>query len=485
MLLRIEPLGGPTPPEAPRSAQRRAEGVGTIPVIPPLLRGAKQPACRRPVPQIPVRVTRSGLHVTIAPQVTLALMKARAMSTDDFFNDVKRPQSALKHAILRDYLATFAGATGTRSAGNRVGFLDGYAGPGEYVDPVNGARRDGSPKIALTIADNQRQLPRNLECVFVEQKLKHYKQLQELCVSASTKATPFYGDVREHLGAALKLVEGIPLLMFLDPFGAAMDSDAVTDAVLTRPDEQPTEILLNFSVETIRRAGPRVRETGDSHHRLKTIARMDSWLGGDWWQEHFLSPEFPGHPEAADVAATRVANEFARRIRDATGAGSFPVPMRRSATKKPIFILYLFFQRSLAAFKYNESVSRAQEKWRETMWGIDLAAAERLDETEPRLGTSYADEMRDLAKMDKIQFQDDVVSTIKDSIRSALATQPRLSVEKDFAKIFGAAIGQGHTPHLRRAWKELAVEGVTNPTPTGKLDKAVISRPLHVVGPTF
>ncbi|GAA2978586.1 hypothetical protein GCM10010460_12310 [Microbacterium terrae] len=43
MLLRIEPLGGPTPPEAPRAAQRRVEkAVGTIPVIP-----SKVPMCRR------------------------------------------------------------------------------------------------------------------------------------------------------------------------------------------------------------------------------------------------------------------------------------------------------------------------------------------------------------------------------------------------------------------------------------------------------
>ena len=56
------------------------------------------------------------------------------------------PQGAaiFKHAVLGRYLPTYASKTGSRSAGGRVGILDGYAGKGWYDDGT-----PGSPALAL------------------------------------------------------------------------------------------------------------------------------------------------------------------------------------------------------------------------------------------------------------------------------------------------------------------------------------------------
>ncbi len=408
-------------------------------------------------------------------------------SSDDFFSDVKRAQSALKHAILRDYLATFAGATGTNSPGHRVGFIDGYAGPGQYVDETSGQVVEGSPRIALGVAKHHAEMtdPRHLKCIFIEKRKSYFESLKDLVAAAPTSAEAMYGDVQDHLAAAVGQFSSTPLLVFLDPFGAALDRDATIQAVFQRGDKQPTEVLLNFSVETIRRAGPRIRETEDKFSRDKTVARMDGWLGGDWWQEYFLDSSLDGNPDGADIAANRVTNEYARRIHASTGAGVFSTQMRRSASHKAIFTLMLFYPRSLAAFKYNESVSRAQDKWRETMWDMDVNAAARIDALGLTLGQSEAEIVRQAADADKVQFKADTIATIKATIQNTLSTQASVSVEKEFRKVFGEAAGVGRSLHLRAAWDELTAESVTRARNVTKFDRAVIHRADARVWPSF
>lgn len=405
-------------------------------------------------------------------------------SNDAFFREAKGAQTALKHAILKSYLATFAGATGTHSPGNRVGFLDGYAGPGEYISQTTGLTNEGSPRIALTIAKNQLERRRNLECIFVEKNPKHFAMLKAMVDAAETPALAFRGDVKDHLVAALDSFSTLPALVFLDPFGAALEREASIDAILRRPGDQPTELLLNFSVQTVRRAGARIKEREGSQGREATIATMDRWLGGDWWQPYFLDSHLNGDASRADIAANLVVQEYARRVCASTSCGVFSVDMRRSAGHKPLFALMLFFPRALAAFKYNEAVSLAQDAWRTTMWGMDIARAEREDEHEIRMGMSRADEMREAFKADKEQYRLDAISTIKNTIIDTLRKQPTVSVEREFSKVFGAAAGQGRTLHLRAAWAQLAEEGVTGPVPVGKFDRAVIaSRATTSFGP--
>lgn len=401
-------------------------------------------------------------------------------ANDAFFRESKKAQSALKHSILRKYLATFAGATGTNSPGHRVGFLDGYAGPGEYA---NGT--EGSPRIALTIAANQLAQNRHLECVFVERNPESFEALRRVVSASSTPAVALRGDVAKHLVPALKTFQDLPVIVFLDPFGAALERELTIDAVLNRGGTQPTELLLNFSLQTVRRAGARIHEKEGTTGRQATLDTMDRWLGGDWWRSLFLAPELVGHPDASDIAANQVAKEYAQQVTTSTSCRVFGVAMRRQAGHKAIFNLMLFHPRALAAFKYNEAVSLAQEDWRATMWGMDIAQAELEDDEDPQMGMSRADEMRDAFKADKTQARLDAISTIRDTISQTLSKQASVSVEKEFSKVFGAAAGEGRSLHLRAAWKELGDRGLVEPAARGDLDKAVIRRIPTPAGLSF
>lgn len=402
-------------------------------------------------------------------------------ATDNFFSETKQAQSELKHAILRRYLSTFAGATGATSPNNRVGYLDGYAGPGEYVSAGSGIKREGSPRIALDIAADQQKVPRNLETIFIEKNSQHFHQLEQLTSNATTRSLAIHGDVRDKIESALQSFDGIPALVFLDPFGKSVGIDLVQQVILQRSSDVPTELLLNFSLQAVRRMGARLWETAESPSRTTTLDSMDRWLGGDWWRECFLDPELEGDAERADKAAMNVAHEYVRRICAATRCGAFCVEIRRKPGQKALFLLMLFFPRSLAAFKYNEAVSMALDKWRDAMWDLDIQEAEAQGDH------PAASELRSLKQAAAYQFDLDAVADIKASIRKGLTESASLSVNRDFGRIFGAAAGLGREKHLRKAWDELAKEGVVAERDKSlkKLDRAEIKRPPARFGVKF
>lgn len=408
-------------------------------------------------------------------------------NTDNFFTKkVRRAQSDLKHAILGSYLAAFASKTGSTSVGNRVGFVDGYAGPGETNH--FGVVGEGSPKIALRIAADLSKLarPTHLECMFVEQDRNYFASVDRLAKGATTLAKAFHGDVKTHLGSALSRFKGIPALVFLDPFGAGLDRETCIKDILGRDGTAPTELLMNFSLDAIRRTGPWVQKPNGTKGRAAMLNTVDVWLGGDWWQETFEKADLQGDPEAAHAAALKVSSEYAKRVHQRTGCGVFPVPMRRAANHKPLFVLMLFFPRSVAVFPYNEAVSLAQEKWREAMWELDISTAMKELDRKPSLGRSHVDAVRSAALADKVQFKADTISTVKESIRAALDTQNSLSLRTDSGKVFGSAIGTARSLHLRAAWDELTDEGTTQPRDKSlkSLERAVI-RKVDTALPSF
>lgn len=62
------------------------------------------------------------------------------MSSDTSkFHKSKQSAAVLKHALLDSYVTPFASKTGSRSEGNRVGLIDGYAGPGRYANGDEGS----------------------------------------------------------------------------------------------------------------------------------------------------------------------------------------------------------------------------------------------------------------------------------------------------------------------------------------------------------
>lgn len=401
--------------------------------------------------------------------------------SDDFFKRSKAAQATLKHAILRQYLATFATATGTKSPDHRVGYIDGYAGPGEYLNELTGSRSEGSPAVAIQEVRHQLALTplRRLECTFIEKKQEFFEPLARLVAEAQKEELPveaLRGDVTQLLAPAMQKYRDVPLLVFLDPFGASLPHASSIPAVLGRGGDQATEVLLNFSVETLRRAGARIHESEDAPGREATLVRMDKWLGGDWWRDYFVDPGTTVDTEAAYEPAERITDEYARRVCGEANCNVFPVDIRRAASHKPLFRLMLFHPKPLAAYKFNNAVSSGNEKWRSLMWDMDVELAQREDARNPQPGLSRVEETLMARASEPTQTMDDNVQIIMDNIRAALSTRPVLTMEHDFGLIYGAAIGSARGTHLTKAWDALTAEGVTQPRKGSSYDWAKIYR---------
>lgn len=400
------------------------------------------------------------------------------VSNDKFFSASEKQSAAvLKHEILRGYLGTFAAKTGSTSLGHRVAYIDGYAGPGTYTNPRTGGVIDGSPKIALRVAEGMPQQGKTLECVFIEKNDDYFDDLSALVASSKTPARALHGDVSKLLSQAMEPFKAIPKLIFLDPFGTSLSNEMAVDTVMKKNDQAPTELLLNFSLEALRRMGGRIIEEPEKPGRAKTLARVDDWVGGQWWREYFLDPESRLDPDHIDHAAQLVADEYSRRLKEATGCSVFRLPIRRRAHHKALFSLMLFFPRNLAAFAFNESVSLALEKWRGLMNEIDInEAAAAEDRGDFALGDPSVAEMQEVFKLQEKQFELDTISDIEHALRTALVENDSLSTEKDLSLIMGAALGSGRTKHLRAAWKKLHADGIVSNPPPAKLDRQVIRR---------
>lgn len=391
-----------------------------------------------------------------------------------FFRENKQSAAVLKHGALRRYLAKFAGMVGSTSQGNRVGFIDGYAGSGVYSDPVSGAELPGSPKIALDIATGLRD--RVLVPTFIEKGREQFESLEVVvAMSGNGEALALRGDVSKQLGPSLSRFDGLPLLVFLDPFGSSLETDVIVEQIMGRPGNAATEVLLNFSTEALRRMGARVFEASNASGREATLARVDKWLGGVWWRDIFSSYE--GVADRADIAAEAVFAEYIRRVNETAKAGSFSTEIRRQPHHKPIFQLTLFMQSSHALMPFNEAISLASEDWRKHLYEQERAVAAAADEAAPRLpGLARVDELDEAFARDEAGLRAEAVSQISESITAALRTRQHLSVKGDFGDVFGAALGAGRETHLREAWKALASQGVVVPPKTGALTKQTIFR---------
>lgn len=403
-------------------------------------------------------------------------------STNDFFGKAqRRAQSELKHAILESYLAAFAGKVGSKSPGRRVGFLDGYAGPGRYTNPDTGWTSDGSPVIALRVAEHlaERTTPsKDLQCVFVEPKRKYFRELQALI--EPTGAVALAGTIGSRLGEALEHFENMPALVFLDPFGVGLDRESCLRQVLQRSNAHATELLLNFSLEAVRRVGPFVRKPEGTRNREALLETMNTWLGGDWWQL-FMAKVDPSDPDATNTAAIQISDEYANRLARAAHCGVASVPMRRSASEKPLFSLMLFHPKVYAKFPFNEAVSNAQKKWRESMWELDVQRAQGEYDKDPSLGAHYVEMVKEAMKLDNAQLESEWVDTIYDNLRRALAARPSVSMKDDFDLIFDGVVGSARGTHFRQAWDRLHEEGVASKRVGSKYEYAVVAQ----ARPTF
>jgi three-Cys-motif partner protein len=368
-------------------------------------------------------------------------MPAMAIGAGDEYWKEQALPSVFKHTLLDKYMPQFAGMTGSAARGRRVVYLDGYAGRGRYED---GTR--ASVERILTIAQNQhRNAGLDWTCFFVEQDDESAVALVQVTAEyAAVGVTVFahHGAVLEVLDDVIAAAAGVPLFLFLDPCGLGVPYHQLTELLSTERSQTwpPTEILLNFSLEAVRRIGghvisPKGNET--------TMARLDATVGGPWWRQRFAAG-------VINKAVTAVVQEFCTRLGADTGMTITSVPVRRAPTHKPIYHLVFGTRSPYGLWVFGDSTARATQAWWDSREEVEADA-------DPNALFTMAATMR--PSLDTIE--EVAVGRIAENLAALLAQHGDFKVVDHTIAVFGEHYGQVRDLAVRKAVQELHKQGRT------------------------
>jgi three-Cys-motif partner protein len=288
----------------------------------------------------------------------------RVPSNEDFFA-TKKAAAVFKHGILSRYPVVFASKAGMSVQGRRVTFLDGYAGRGRYDDG-----QPGSPLLLMESAEQVERF-RSVRGIFVERDDDHFENLSRVLAERGGDRKPvlYHKSLDECLPEILDLVKNDALFAFLDPFGPALDFGLLRSGLLGRPLRPPTEVLLHFSVSSVARMGGALRKTRAggaplTGSDLKSAQRLNRFLGGDWWQQHFAAVSDVRDEHRATLAAMAVADQYRAMIAAGTGFMSVSMPVRPRPELLPRYVLALFTRHVEGVWQFADALGKAGADWR-------------------------------------------------------------------------------------------------------------------------
>jgi three-Cys-motif partner protein len=376
---------------------------------------------------------------------------------DSYWGEQALP-SAFKHALLDKYVPQFAGMTGSRSVGKRVVFLDGYAGRGRYDD--------GSPASAeriLRIAHNQSAAARLAwNCYFVEEDDESAAALAQVVseyAAGGLAATAHHGSVLEVLDEVVNAAVGCPLFLFLDPCGLGIPYDRLV--ALLRDDRShlwpPTELLLNFSLDGVRRIGGHVSSVRGS---ATTMRRLDDVLGGQWWRQHFIGG-------VTDEAVDAIVDGFTTRVAGDVAMNIVSVPVRRAPLHRPIYHLVFGTRRQHGLWAFGDSVARATQAWWDTLEEVEA-------EKEPNALFSVTATVRPTLET----VEATAVPRIAANLGLVLEKKTSFAVVDHTLEVFGEDYGQVRDRVVREAIKLLKNQKGTSSEGKGSpVRNLIVARP--------
>ena len=181
-------------------------------------------------------------------------MPGRSQMEQSYVLPPIQPHTVAKHDILRRHLAAWFPILGRGSRSNRLLYIDGFAGPGEYASGEN-----GSPIIALEDALGHSYLPefvaakKRLDFVFVERDQRFVEHLRSkvaaLALPAEFHVTIRHADFESTMTGLLDQMDADgrtmpPTFAFIYPFGPSGFSMSLL-ARLTHG--ASVDILVNFN----------------------------------------------------------------------------------------------------------------------------------------------------------------------------------------------------------------------------------------------
>lgn len=365
--------------------------------------------------------------------------------------------SVFKHDLLKRYLPQFGGKTGSKARG--VVYLDGYAGRGRYED-----KTPGSAEQIMQIAEQQGTVGIAYRLFFYESDQKSYAALKEVVneyAARGLRATASDDDVITGLPSVITAAEDNSLFLFLDPCGIGLPfTDLI--ATLTGPRVStwpPTEVLLNFSLDAVRRiAGHVVSATPNE----KTMKRLDTALGGTWWRDVIRESGL------TDDAVERIVQEFANRLSKATSMHIYAIPVRWAPHHKPVYYLVFGTRSTLGIWYFADGVARATEKWWEKLEAQDTARNEDALFSIPQL-----------LHPDITEVESEARPVIAENLAHLAEEHGSFQVGDFPDEVFGDYLGRVRETVVRAAIKDLYSSGRTPSDGKGKriADLVVIRQP--------
>jgi len=165
------------------------------------------------------------------------------------------PHTEAKHFILKKYLNAWLPII-SRFHG-RVIFIDGFAGPGEYI-----GGKEGSPIIVVkSIINHKFKMKSEFILLFIEKKLDRCNHLKKVISKITIpkdikiKSQVKCGEFEKVVGSLLTKIEGektnlAPTFLFIDPFGF---SGLPIDLIKRFMENKKCEVFITFMYEEINR----------------------------------------------------------------------------------------------------------------------------------------------------------------------------------------------------------------------------------------
>ena len=221
------------------------------------------------------------------------------------------PHTIAKIAMLQSYLFQWFSILGTSSyfRGKDLWYIDGFAGPGEYVN-----HSIGSPIAALNAAEQAinksgaRWLAGEVKCFFIEEKTQIYEHLIGKLAQRLKHTKVHYATHRGSFVAGMEQLRAqdrnpfstnSPVFALIDPFGPTDLPFSEVRNLLSRPS---CEVLVNLDSDGV----TRIYSAGESAAHRKHLTAL---FGDDSWETELN--DAPNQVEAA----RRVLSLYKKKLR--------------------------------------------------------------------------------------------------------------------------------------------------------------------------
>lgn len=217
-----------------------------------------------------------------------------------------------------------------------------------------------------------------------------------------------------------------------------------------------TEVLFRFDANAVRRIRGVVHSVSGYAGRAATIAALDERAGGSWWRDG--DDRSLNNEQYVDWFMAELLNRICKKA-DCSG---WNVEVYQRPNLQPAYYLFFLTRHRGAMEIFGETISRATEKWRRTVF--DEAVSDLTSG-----GQGLLMEPDEIFKHDEAQLASQWQEQLERNIIGLLRQHKSFIVRNHFDEVFSGVLGVARTKHLRSALKKLNFNGIVKSDSTGDL----------------